>query len=68
MQKLKTDRKDQHIFHTIALSKGTNFAKNADFCPKTADISKIKGVSVLKEILFETKYVCTNVKKFKFLA
>ena len=33
--------------HTIALSKSTIFAKNADFLEETADISKIKRVLVL---------------------
>ena len=38
---LKTTKKIWHSFHTIALSKGVIFAKNADFLQKNADISKI---------------------------
>ena len=54
--------------HTIALSKGTIFAKNADFLQKNAGISKIKGVLVTKRYIF-WNYVCmcTYVPKFKFL-
>ena len=36
------------LSYTIALSKGTIFAKNDDFLQKSADISKIKMVLVLK--------------------
>ena len=39
-------------------------AKNA----KNADISKIKGVLVLKAIFSKTTYVCTCVPNFKLLA
>ena len=42
--------------------------KNADFLQKDADISKIKGVLVIKGIFSETTYVCTFVTNFKFLA
>ena len=38
--------------HTITLSKGTIFAKNADFLQKNAGISKIKGVLVTKKYIF----------------
>ena len=48
----------QHNSHTIALSKGTIFAKNWYFFKKNADISKIKGTLVLKGIFSETTYVC----------
>ena len=41
-----------------ALSKGTNFAKNAEFLEQNADISKVKTASVLKDILSETTYAC----------
>ena len=33
------------------------FTKNADFLQKYADISKIKGVLLLKGIFFETTYL-----------
>ena len=41
---------------TIALSKGTTFAKNIDFLQqqKNVDISKIKGVLVIKGIFSKT--------------
>ena len=41
--KLKTELRNlQHSCHTVALSKGTIFAqKNAEFCNKKIDISKI---------------------------
>ena len=42
--------------------------KNADFLPKNADLSKIKGVLVLKDIFSENTYVCTYVPNFKFLS
>ena len=48
----------QHSFHTIALGKGTIFAKKADFLQKNADIKKIKRGLILKGIFSETKYVC----------
>ena len=49
----------QEYFCTIAFSKGTIFAKNADFFAKKkyADISKIKVVVVLKGIFSKTTYV-----------
>ena len=48
-----------HSFHTIALSKGTIFAKkNADFWQKNAGISRIKRILALKGIFSETTYVC----------
>ena len=43
---------------TIVLSKGSIFLEYTNFVPKNADISKMKGVLVLKRILCETKYVC----------
>ena len=43
LQKLKTELKNlQHSSHTIALKKGTIFAKNAEFLQKYDDISNIK--------------------------
>ena len=43
----------------IPLSKDTIFdKKNATFCIKNYDISKIKEVLVLKTIFYETAYVC----------
>ena len=36
------------------MSKGTIF----DICQKNADISKVKGVLVLKGIVSETTYMC----------
>ena len=36
-------KKSQHNPHTIALSKGTFWTKNAIFLLKNADISKIRG-------------------------
>ena len=50
------------LIHTIALSKGTIFDKKMlSFCKSNADISKIKGVVVLKGIFSETAYVCVQV-------
>ena len=59
--KIKAELKNlKDSLYTIALSKGTNFAKNTDFSKKNADISKIKGVLVLKGIFLyigtETAY------------
>ena len=49
----------QLTYHTIALSKGTIFVKKMlVFCKKKSNISKIKGVLVLKGIFSETTYVC----------
>ena len=45
-----------HSPHTIALSKGTIFAKNVDFLQINANISKIKQALALKGIFSETKY------------
>ena len=42
--------------------------KNADFLPKNADLRKIKGVLVLKDIFSENTDVCTYVPNFKFLS
>ena len=58
----------QHSFHTIPLSKGTIFDKKYYFFAKKTDISKVKGVLVLKSIISETKYACAYVLNFKFLA
>ena len=44
-------------YSLIALSKGTIFAKCADFLQKNAAISKVKGVLVLKDI-FLKKHMC----------
>ena len=45
--------------HTIALNKGTIFAKKMlIFCKQSADISKIKRALALKDTFFETHYVC----------
>ena len=66
LQKLKTELKNlEHSSHTIALSIGTIFTTIFNyFCKqKNADISKIKGALVLKDIC-----VCTYVPNFKFLA
>ena len=61
LQKLRTELKNlQHNSQIIASSKGTIFAKNANFLQKNADISKIKGVLVLKTIFSETTCVCTS--------
>ena len=38
------------------------------FLQKNADISKIKGALVLKDIFSKTAYVCTYTPNFKFLA
>ena len=38
--------------------KSTIFAKNPDFLQKIADMSKIKGLLVLKGIFSETTYMC----------
>ena len=44
------------------MSKGTIFDKKMlSFCKNNADISKIKGVVVLKGIFSETAYVCVQV-------
>ena len=40
------------------MSKGTIYAKNADFLQRNADISKINRVLVLKGIFFETTSRC----------
>ena len=50
-----------HSSHTIALGKGTIFAKNTD-------ISKIKEVLVLKSTFSETTHVCVityQISSFK---
>ena len=54
LQKLQTKLKSlNHSLHTTALSKGNIFAKNTDFLPKHANISKIKSALVLKGIFSE---------------
>ena len=58
----------QHSSHTIDSSKGIIFVKICRFFAKNADISKIKGVLLLKVIFSEITYVCTYVLNFKFLA
>ena len=40
-------------YSLIALSKGTIFVKCADFLQKSAAISKVKGVLVVKDIFSE---------------
>ena len=59
LRKLKKELKILlHSSHTIALSKGTIFAKNCwFFAKKYADISKINGFLVLKGKFCKTKYV-----------
>ena len=48
-------------FHTITLSKGNIFVKNAKYLQKkNANISKIKVVLVLKGIFSGTTYVCLS--------
>ena len=49
------------------MSKGTIFAKNADFWQKNADISKIKGVLVLEAIFSQTRYVCVLTNQISSL-
>ena len=51
-------KKLQHSSHTIALSKGAILPENAHFLQKNTDISKIKGILVLKGTFSETTYVC----------
>ena len=46
------------LAHTIVLSEGTILAKNTDFLQRNADISKINEVLILKDIFYETTYVC----------
>ena len=59
LKNLKTELKTlQHSSHTSALSKGTIFAKNADFYQKNANIRKIKRTLVLKGTFSKTTYVC----------
>ena len=59
LQNLKTELKNLwSSSHTIALSKGTVFAKKCCFFEKKADISKIKKTLVLKSIFSETKCEC----------
>ena len=53
---------------TIALSKGTIFAKNMLIFCKNADIRKIEEVLILKGIFSETTYLCTYIPDFKFVA
>ena len=49
----------QHSSHTIALRKGSIFAKKIQiFCYKDGNISKIIWVLVLKGIFPKTAYVC----------
>ena len=56
LQKLKTELKNlQHSSHTIALKKGTIFAKNAEFLQKNDDISKIKRSGLGTEL-----HMCVN--------
>ena len=43
-------------------------AKKCWFLAENAEINKIKGVLVLKDMFPETKYVCTDVRSFSFLA
>ena len=51
--------KKKHSSHTIVLNKGIIFDKKWwFFCKKNADISKNKGVLVLKDIFSKTTYVC----------
>ena len=51
--------KTQNRTKTIALSKGTVFAKKMlIFLQKNADISKIKGVLVLKGRISKSTYKC----------
>ena len=55
---MKTEIKNLlNSIHTIALSKGIIFAKNANFLQKkVAGISKVKEVLVLKGIFSEPTY------------
>ena len=59
LQKLKIVLKNfWHSCHTISFSTGTSFAKKTFifiYFAKIADISKIKGVLVLKGMFFEIK-------------
>ena len=60
---MKTELKNlSHNSHTIALSKGTIFAKKAHFFQKNADMRKIKKVLVLKGIFPKNTYVCEPLK------
>ena len=65
---MKTEVKNLwHSSHTIAMSKGTIFAKKMlIICKKNADISKIKRTLVLKGMFSVS--VFTYVPNFKFLA
>ena len=45
------------ISHNTTLSKGTIFIKNIDFLKKDAEVSKIKGVLVLKGMFSKTIYL-----------
>ena len=65
---LKKSKSLYRSFHTIALSKDTFLPKSAIFLQRNADISNIKTALVLKVLFSETKYVCTYVPNFKFLA
>ena len=51
-------KKSLNSAHTIALSKHTIFARNADFLQKNANISKIKKVPVLKSVFSDSTYMC----------
>ena len=57
----------QHSSHTMALSKGTIFAKKTMILQKNADNNKINRVLILRGIFFKTKYVCTYMPNLKFL-
>ena len=68
LQKQKKELKDLYYnSHTIVLSKGAIFVKNAEFLQKNADISNIKVVLVLKGMFYKFAYrhTCAHVR-FKF--
>ena len=55
---MKTELKNfQLISHTIVLTKGTVFVKKCRFFSKNADISKIKGILILKGVFSKTTYL-----------
>ena len=45
------------MFHIVALSKGTIFAKSADLFQEHADLSKINGILVQKGIFSKNTLV-----------
>ena len=62
----KTWKQNQQISNTILLLLNILFLpKNVDFLQKISDISKIKGILILKSIFSETTYVCVLTYQFQ---